>query len=335
MADLSTRQKAAAVLMSVDAETAATVLKNLSEDEIAVVTREMHSLGQVEPGAAAAALHEFSVRAGEAPALAATPQELRQRLELTVGREGARTLLRDLGLQDPADEAFRALHGLPSEHLGKVLADEHPQTIAIVLANLEPRQTSAVLAQFQAETQVDVIRRMAGSQPADETMLKRVDDLLRAKTSLFGQVRKTPDDPRYKKVAEVINLLGPSAEETILKKLSADSPDMVKRLREMMFVFDDITHLSNADMRKLIMSIDTQLLAMALKTATEGLKEKVFANLSRRAAETLTEELELIGPKPLSQVRAAQQQIVDTVRKMNASGEIKIRGTQNEEDPLV
>ena len=84
-----------------------------------------------------------------------------------------------------------------------------------------------------------------------------------------------------------------------------------------------------------IMSIDTQMLAMALKTATEPLKEKVFANLSRRAAETLTEELELMGLKPLSQVRAAQQQIVDTVRKMNAAGEIKIRGAKSEEDPLV
>lgn len=335
MAELSTRQKAAAVLMCVDPETAAAVLKNLSEGEIAAVTREMHTLGQIDPAAATAVLHEFTIRAGQSQPVTSTPEGLRRRLELAVGADGARSMLRDLGVADPSAEAFRTLQSLPPDHLGKVLADEHPQTIAIVLANLEPRQTSAVLAQFQPELQTDVIGRMARSQPADENMLKRVDDLVRAKSSLFGQVRKTPDDPRYKKVAEVINLLGPTAEESILKTLSSDSPDMVKRLREMMFVFEDIVNLSNADMRKLIMSIDTQMLAMALKTASEPLKEKVFANLSRRAAQTLTEELELIGPKPLSQVRAAQQQIVDTVRKMNAAGEIKIRASKGEEDPLV
>jgi flagellar motor switch protein FliG len=147
---------------------------------------------------------------------------------------------------------------------------------------------------------------------------------------MLGEVRNTPDDPRYKKVAEVINLLGSAAEEQILKELATDSPEMAKKLREMMFTFEDMLALSNTDMRKVLMSIDTQILAMAMKTASEELKEKVFSNLSKRATETLTEEMELLGPKPLSQVKTAQQQIVEVVRKMDAGSEINIRGSKYE-----
>jgi flagellar motor switch protein FliG len=191
------------------------------------------------------------------------------------------------------------------------------------------------LSQFPAEIQVDVVRRMAASQQTEDNMLKKVADIIRTKSGMLGEVRNTPDDPRYKKVAEVINLLGSAAEEQILKELATDSPEMAKKLREMMFTFEDMLALSNTDMRKVLMSIDTQILAMAMKTASEELKEKVFSNLSKRATETLTEEMELLGPKPLSQVKTAQQQIVEVVRKMDAGSEINIRGSKYEEDPLV
>ncbi len=110
---------------------------------------------------------------------------------------------------------------------------------------------------------------------------------------------------------------------------------MVKRIRDMMFTFEDLLLLNDAGMRKVLMSIDTQILAMALKTASEPLKQKIFSNLSRRATETVTEELELLGPKPRSQVKAAQQQIVEIVRKLGSTGEVNLRGGASEEDPLV
>jgi flagellar motor switch protein FliG len=335
MADLNARQKAAAVLLALDSETAASVLKNFDEEDLTVVTMEMSALGDLDPRVAASALYEFSQHAVEEQSISATPEFLRERLEMAVGHDGARNLLQEIGLDRSAEEVFRSLHDLTPEQLSKLLLDEHPQTVSLVLVHLDPRHASAVLALFPPELQVDIVARMARGQRAEESLLKRVGDLIRAKVGMPGQARKSPDDPRYKKVAEIINLLGPGAEEQILKPLAGESPEMVKKLQEMMFVFADITALSDADIRKVLMSIDTQLLAMALKTASDEVKQKVLSNLSRRATETLTEELEMLGPKPLSQVKAAQQQLVDTIRKMDSSGEISIRGSKYEEDPLV
>ena len=153
---------------------------------------------------------------------------------------------------------------------------------------------------------------------------------------MMGERRKRQsDDPRYKKVAEVINLLGPETEGRIIETLGEGSPEIAAKIREMMFVFEDLVIVSDADMRKVLMSVDSQILAMALKTASKQLKEKIFANMSKRAKEMVNEELELLGPKPLSQVKAAQQQIVDAVRELESSGEINLRGAKSEEDPLV
>jgi flagellar motor switch protein FliG len=336
--ELSGGQKAATVLLSVDSETAAAVLKNFSESDLAAVTREMHGLGEVQPQIASAILHEFALRSSESSSgVAANPLVLRERLELAVGHDGARHLLQEIGADTSTEKIFQPLRALSAEELYKLLADEHPQTIAVILAYVEPKLAAPALALFSAEMQTDVIRRMAVSQQTDGNLLKKLGDLIRNKGSMDASREKsaTSAERKFKRVAELINLLGPAAEEKILKELSTDAPEMVKRIREMMFTFEDLLLLNDAGMRKVLMSIDTQVLAMALKTASEPLKQKIFSNLSRRATETVTEELELLGPKPRSQVKAAQQQIVEIVRKMGSSGEINLRGGSSEEDPLV
>jgi flagellar motor switch protein FliG len=336
--ELSGGQKAATVLLSVDSETAAAVLKNFSEGDLAAITREMHKLSDVQPQIASAVLREFAARASEsASAIAANPLVLRERLELAVGQDGARRVLQDIGVDTSTEKIFEPLRALPAEEFHKLLADEHPQTVAVILAYVEPKLAAATLALFGDEMQIDVIRRMAVSQQTDGNLLKKLGDLIRNKGAMDAAREKSASgiERKFKRVAELLNLLGPAAEEKILKQLSDEAPEMAKRIRDMMFTFEDLLTLSDANMRKVLMSVDTQLLAMALKTASEALKQKIFANLSRRATETLTEELELLGPKPRSQVKAAQQQIVEVVRKLGSTGEINLRGGGTEEDPLV
>jgi flagellar motor switch protein FliG len=336
--ELSGGQKAAAVLLSVDSETAAAVLRNFSENDLAAVTREMHTLGDVQPQIASAVLHEFTLRSSESSSgIAVNPTVLRERLELAVGHDGARHLLQEIGADTSTEKIFQPLRGLPAEELYKLLADEHPQTVAVILSHVDPKLAAPVLALFSPETQTDVIRRMAVSQQTDGNILKKLGDLIRNKGSMDSARDKSSsgNEKKFKRVAEVINLLGPAAEEKILKDLSGDAPEMVKRIRDMMFTFEDLLLLNDADMRKVLMSVDTQVLAMALKTASDPLKQKMFSNLSRRATETVTEELELLGPKPRSQVKAAQQTVVDIVRKMGSGGEVNLRGGSAEEDPLV
>jgi flagellar motor switch protein FliG len=335
---LSGGQKAATVLLSVDSETAAAVLKNFSESDLAAITREMHGLGDVQPQIASAILHEFAARSSESSSgIAANPLVLRERLELAVGHDGARRVLQEIGADTSTEKIFQPLRALPAEELHKLVADEHPQTVAVILSYVDPKLAAPTLALFSDEMQTDVIRRMAVSQQTDGALLKKLGDLIRTKGAVDAGRDQSAggNEKRFKRIAELINLLGPAAEEKILKELSGEAPDTVKRIREMMFTFEDLLTLNDAGMRKVLMSIDTQVLAMALKTASEPLKQKIFTNLSRRATETVTEELELLGRKPRSQVKAAQQQIVEVVRKLGSTGEINLRGGASEEDPLV
>jgi len=335
MADLTGKQKAAVVLLAVDSQTAASVLKKFSDDELAAVTREMNNLGALQADAAAVVLTEFSLHAGDDAGIQATPTALRERLELAVGRDGTREIFRDIGLDDATAKVFEPLKELDPSDLHKLLLDEHPQTAAIVLSNLDPRQTSGTLALFEQDLQTEIVRRMAGTAQTDEALLVKVGETIRGKTGVRVERRVTPEESRYKKVADVINLLGKDAENRIMTSLAEDAPEMASKLKEMMLVFDDLTSVSDADMRKVLMAVDTQVLAMALKTASEELKKKIFSNLSRRAQEMVNEEIEMLGPKPLSQVKGAQQQILESVRELEESGEVNFSTASVEDDPLV
>ena len=334
-AQLSGKQKAATILLSVDAETAAKVMRNFSDEQLATVAYEMNSLGRVDGRVKHAVLREFSVRASSDMGLFVDANLVRERLEATVGQDNARNVLKEIGLDNDAEELYAPLKDLASEELQKLIGDEHPQTIAVVLNQVGAKAASGVLALLAPEKQVDVIRRMASTKHTNEIMVKRVGQIMRQKSGNIGETRKTPDDPRFKRVAEMISMLGTEAEDRILEELSDNTPEMAEKIRDMMFVFEDVRNLGDEDIRKVLMSVDTQVLAMALKTATDDLKEKIFSNLSRRATETISEELELLGPKPLSQVKSAQQKIVTTVRKMASAGEINIKRTLAEDDPLV
>jgi flagellar motor switch protein FliG len=332
---LNGKQKAATVLLSVDAETAAKLMKNFKEEELAAIAFEMNNLGKIAPGAEAGVLQEFSVRAAADQGIVVDPTIVRERLTMAVGDDGALSILKDIGLENGAEELFRPLRDLGSEELHSLLADEHPQSVALVLGQLDSKSAANVIALFPEPFQVDVVRRMASTKHTDENMIRRVGQIMQQKMGSIRETRQTPEDPRYKRVADMINNLGGEIEERLLEELSKNAPEMADKLRDMMFVFEDIQTLGDDDIRKILMSVDTQVLAMALKTASDGLREKIFANLSRRATETVSEELELLGPKPLSQVKSAQQKIVATVRKMSSAGEVDIKGATKEEDPLV
>ncbi len=225
--ELSGGQKAATVLLSVDSETAAAVLKNLSESDLAAVTREMHGLGEVQQQVASAVLHEFAVRSSESSSgIAANPVVLRERLEMAVGHDGARHLLQEIGADTSTEKIFQPLRTLPAEELYKLLADEHPQTISVILANVDPKLAAPALALFSPDMQTDVIRRMAISQQTDGNILRKLGDLIRNKGSVDASREKSPSsvERKFKRVAELINLLGPAAEEKILMNSPTSPP---------------------------------------------------------------------------------------------------------------
>jgi len=327
-------QKVAAVLLTVDSEIAAEVLKHFSEKEIALVGREMHNQPNLKNDEIRGILVEFHERCITGGA-ARGSGDLRTMLELALGSDRSDELLEEMGIINHSSDPFNALKELNAEELAHTIGSEHPQVIAVVLSHLDPKLSAEVLAVFPEEKQVDIVRRMANVGQTSDQVVRRIDEILSSTAGSIGQRRKTPVERRYKAVADILNLLRRETEQQIMERLAEDAPEVAENVRNYMFVFEDLCNLNDADIRKVLMSVDSQVLALGLKKASDKLQKNVFKNLSRRAAENVREEQEMLGPRPLSQVEAAQRQIAEVVRNLDAAGELDSRGPTAEEDPLV
>jgi len=334
--NLTNRQKAAALLMSVDSGTAAMVLKNLNDKELTMISKEMAIMDQVDPETANAVFTEFSNMARNLGGL--LPEEstsLREILEKALGPQRAEELLGIIGVENRGPAPFQVLHDMEPEELRVLLSGEHPQTVALVLQHLPPRLASGVLALTSEEAQADIVRRMARTEQTGLDVLQQVDAIIRAKTRFLGERRKTPAEKRFKAVADMLNLSAKDIENRVMQHMEREDPDIAKEIRNLMFVFDDIATLPDNAIRVILSHVDTQALALALKLSSEEVKTAIFRNLSKRAQEMVEEELELLGPKPRSQVEQAQRQIIDIVRELEAAGEIQTRGAGAAQEEMV
>ena len=218
------------------------------------------------------------------------------------------------------------------EELLVLLGGEHPQTIALVLQHLPPKLGSGILQLMPEEQQADIVRRMARTEQTAVDVLQQVDAIIRAKTLFLGERRKTPAEKRVKVVADVLNLSGKAIEERVMEAIGRDDPEVAGEIRNLMFVFGDIQTLPDTAIRTILSHVDTQVLALALKTASDSVKDAISRNLSRRAVEMVQEELELLGPRPRSQVDQAQHQVIDIIRELEAAGEIRTRAGGAQDD---
>jgi len=333
---LNNRQKAAALLMAVDSATAAQVLKNLGEREMTTVCKEMALLQYVAPESVESVVEEFATMSNSQPALMASEDSnLREILDRALGRQRAEEMLSIIGVTHKDPVPFQILHDMEPEELRVLLSGEHPQTVALVLQHLPPRLSSGVLAQLPEEQQADIVTRMAKTEQTGLDVLQQVDAIIRAKTRFLGERRKTPAETRFKAIADMLNLSAKDVEDRVMEQIERDAPETASNIRNLMFVFDDIGALPDSSIRTILSHVDTQALALALKTASPKVKDAIFCNLSRRAQEMVEEELELLGLKPRSQVEQAQRQVIDVIRELEAAGEIQTRDSAYGEDEMV
>ena len=221
-----------------------------------------------------------------------------------------------------------------SQNLLTFIQDEQPQTIALILAHLEPVQAAEVLKGLPGTRQVDVVRRMATLEHTNAEVIREVEASLEKRMSavVTQRFRKAGG---VSTVAEVLNRTDRATERTILRELEASNPELVEDIRRLMFVFEDILLVDDRGVQQVLKNIETKDLALALKTAGEELKEKIFRNMSDRAALVLREEMEYTGPVRLREVEAAQQRIADVVRRLEDAGELVILGRGGEEVVVV
>jgi len=332
--DLGGITKAAILLLSLEHEAAGAVLKELPTDMVEEVTRQLASLGEVPRDLAEQVVEEFhSLRLASQYAKEGGLDYARMLLKDSLDAKLADKVISQIQTQ-VQKTPFSFLQKAESENLLTFIQDEHPQTIALIISHLNHHKASEILVGLPEQKQIEVVRRVANMEQTNPDVIQQVERGLESRLSnmLLHSMEKVGG---VETVAEVLNLCDRTTEKSILEGIEAEDPDLVEQIRRLMFVFEDILMVNDKGIQAVLKEIDNDELCMALKTASDELKDKIFSNMSARASELIKEDMEYMGPVRLSDVEAAQQRIVDVVRRLEEAGEIIIAGRGGEKDLIV
>lgn len=329
-------RKAALLLVSIDPESAARVMAQLGKEDQEKIALEIVRLESEPPGREErdAVLREFyNLHLAHQYLEHGGMDYARRLLEKIYPPSEVRDMLATIE-STIHETPFRFLQKADAENLVTFIAEEHPQTIALILAHLGPHQAAGILEGLPLKKQQEVIRRLATMEQTSPEVVEQVEKALENKLSSFVTqgFRRTGG---VTAAAEILNLVQRSTERSILEGLNEDSPDMADRIRRLMFTFTDILRVNDRGVQALLKNIDTSQLSLALKHASPELKEKFLGNMSKRAGELIKEEMEFMGPVRLSDVEAAQQAIVDVVRRLEEQGELMIEGRGGADEIVV
>ncbi len=249
-----------------------------------------------------------------------------------LGEERARGILGGVNVGS-SGRNLESLEMVDAKSLSTFLVNEHPQTVAVILAHLEPEKKGEVLKRLPDALQAEVVLRMANLDNVAPELIAEIDAVLKRELSSMSTVEQAALGG-VQPVAEMLNVMDKNTETSIMSRLEEKDPLLAEEIRKLMFVFEDITKIDDRGIQSLLKEVDNGKLLLALKTANEEIRNKVFKNISARAAEMLREDLSNMGPSRLSDVEQAQQEIVNVARRLEAEGKILIaRG--GSEDALV
>lgn len=316
-------RKAAIFLLSLDKPLAAEVMSQLSKSQVEAVTMEIARIGEVSKEEQDDVLEEFQQDAGGQLQIERGGIDFaNELLEQSLGSDSAGQIL-DSVRQSMNSVPFGFLQKVGAENLLAFIVEEHPQTIALILAHLPTALAAEVLAGLPADTQLEVVRRVANMEQTSPEVIADIENSLeRRMTSMLGQgMEKTGGVPL---VAQILNVTDRMTNKGILENLEQEDSDLVDEIRRLMFVFEDLLKLDDKSIQTLLKEVESSQWALALKGASDEIKQKILGNLSNRASDMLSEEMEYLGPVRLSDVEAMQQQIVDSVRRLEDAGEIEV-----------
>lgn len=327
---LSGIQKAAVLLISLGPQISGEVLRHLKDEEIEQLSLEIASIRSVNPEVRDQVFDEFVDMLTAQEFVSQGGMEYAQSLlEQGLGPEKARMVLQRLTATLQVRPFDFARHTDPGQLLS-FLQNEHPQTIALILAYLNPEQASLIMSALAPDLQVDVARRLAQLDQTAPEVIEDVENILERKLSAFVS-QDTAHAGGVDVAVEILNRVDRSTEKTIMATLEEDDPELAEELRKRMFVFEDIITLNDRDIRTVIQQVDAKDWQYALKTASDSVKSKLFRNMSKRQSEGVLEDMEFLGPVRLKDVEDAQQRVVSIIRRLEEAGEIVIaRGGEDE-----
>jgi flagellar motor switch protein FliG len=331
---ISGSRKVAILLMSLDQGTASQVLQKLDKRAIEQVSREIAALSAVSDEERRTVIEEFYKLGVAQNYMEQGGMDFaKQLLERTFGGTEAEDMLVAVK-QSMRATPFAFLYGIETQNLLAFIRDEHPQTIALILAHMTRSHASKVLGGLPADKQVEVVRRMAGLDQTSPEIIREVESALEHRLeAVVGERREQVGGVEM--VAEMLNIADRATEKHVLESMEETNPELVEQIRRLMFVFEDLIMLDDKGIQKVLREIDNESLCLALKTASAELREKIFSNMTERAAAMVKEDMEYLGPVRLSQVEEAQQKIMDAVRALEDAGEIVIAGRGGQEEVLV
>ncbi|NCA17997.1 MAG: flagellar motor switch protein FliG, partial [Betaproteobacteria bacterium] len=240
----------------------------------------------------------------------------------TLGEDRAKTVLGQLSVVE-GSRTLEALELVDSRTLANFLISEHPQTTALILAHLDPAKKCDVLKRLPDNIQTEVVLRIANLDFISPSLIAQVDEVLKQELATLGSI-DTQQLGGVQPIADMLNVMEKSSEQNIMARVEEKDPQLAEEIRKLMFVFEDIVFIDDRGMQSLLKEVPNDKLVVALKTAPDEIKDKIFKNISKRAADLLKDDLEALGPVRLSDVEGAQQEIVNVAKRLEAEGKIMI-----------
>lgn len=333
MEEVSGIKKAAILMISLGPEASAEIMKILPDRYIQKISYEIANIDYVRPDEREQIISEFldMYQAREYISEGGIDYA-KDLLNKALGAQRAKEIIDMLNQIQLREKPFNIARRTDTAQLTTLLKGEHPQTVALILSYIQPEKAAEVLAQFEDEEQIEIAERIGTMSGANPTIIGKIEQVMENKFSNFID-NDTEATGGVHTLVEILNVVGRSTEKVIITELEKSQPELAEEVKASLFTFEDIATLATGDVQKVLREIDHDDLVMALKGVSEHLREFIFQNVSARAAESLREDIEFVGPARLSVVEEAQTNIVTTIRRLDDQGEIYIR--RGDQDAII
>lgn len=319
---LSGQEKAAILLSALGPTTTKLIFKHMKDNDVKRMINGMSSISKSPIWMVKRVLEEFYSSLNEDSDLLFSENKGREFILGTLGEERAKQLLGQI-VDVGTNNTLESLELVDTRTLANFLVNEHPQTIALICAHLPVEKKVDVLRKLPEGLQAEVVLRVANLDFVSPELIAQLDDVLKTELSTLGSI-DTQQLGGIEPIADMLNLMDKTSEKNIMARVEEKDPELAEEIRKLMFVFEDILFVDDRGIQELLKIVDNTKLVMALKTAPDDVKTKLFKNMSNRAATLLKEDLESMGPTKISDVEKAQQAIVQQLKDLEAKGKALI-----------
>ncbi|NLX18682.1 MAG: flagellar motor switch protein FliG [Desulfobulbus sp.] len=317
-------KKAAILLICLGEEAATKLLRELTDEEIFKVTRCMADIEHIPEDVKTQVLTDFEMAAEGQVGLVVKGQEFAKKLIAGAGSKGRENSLMRQFVAGTESRPLETIAKMQPSMVASLLEREHPQTLALVLSTQATDHAGAIIAKLPEEIRADVIHRIATLDTVSPAVIDRIEEALSKEIGIVVSSHEQHQVGGLKKVVDILDAMTDNLDSEILENLEEVDPEMVEDIRKLMFTFEDLCALDDRSIQMILREINNDSLAMALKTASDEIKHKIFSNMSSRAAEMIKDDLEAMGPVRLSEVEVMQQTIVKVAMKLEEEGKLTL-----------